>query len=65
MQITLNIDEALLRQAKRLTGVQQHQELIAQALETLIQRRSAEMLARLSGHEALFNTAAEQYPTAP
>jgi Arc/MetJ family transcription regulator len=51
MRTTLNIDEPLLRQAARLTGVSEKTSLVRMGLEALIARESARRLARLGGTE--------------
>jgi Arc/MetJ family transcription regulator len=51
MRTTLNIDEALLRKAARLTGVKEKTSLVRLGLEALIARESARRLARLGGTE--------------
>ena len=49
MRTTLNIDDALLREAARLTGVSEKTSLVRLGLESLIARESARRLARLGG----------------
>lgn len=51
MRTTLNIDDALLEQAARLTGVQEKTALVRLGLEALIARESARRLALLGGSE--------------
>ena len=51
MRTTLNIDDALLRQAVRLTGVKEKTSLVRLGLEALIARESARRLASLGGTE--------------
>lgn len=51
MRTTLNIDDALLREASRLTGVSEKTSLVRMGLEALIARESARRLARLGGTE--------------
>ena len=51
MRTTLNIDEALLRRASRLTGVSEKTSLVRMGLEALIARQSARRLARLGSTE--------------
>lgn len=51
MRTTLNIDEALLEDARKLTGVQERTALIHEGLRALIARESARRLARLGGSE--------------
>jgi len=47
----LNIDDALLKKASDLTGVQEKTALVRLGLEALIARESARRLARLGGTE--------------
>ena len=51
MRTTLNIEDALLDKARRLTGVSEKTELVKLGLESLIARESAKRLARLGGTE--------------
>ena len=51
MRTTLNIDEALLAEAARLTGVTEKTALVRRGLEALIARESARRLAVLGGSE--------------
>ena len=51
MRTTLNIDDALLREASRLTGVSEKTSLVRMGLEALIARESARRLAQLGGSE--------------
>lgn len=51
MKTTLNIDEALLKRAARLTGVSEKTSLVRLGLEALIALESARRLARLGGTE--------------
>ena len=51
MRTTLNIDDALLEEAVRLTGVTEKTALVRQGLEALIARESARRLAALGGSE--------------
>ena len=51
MRTTLNIEDALLRHAARLTGVTEKTSLVRMGLEALIARESARRLARLGGTE--------------
>lgn len=47
MRTTLNIDDALLREAERLTGLKGPTTLVRAGLEALIARERARRLARL------------------
>jgi Arc/MetJ family transcription regulator len=51
MRTTLNLDDDLLEEAQRLTGLSEKTALVRLALEALIERESARRLARLGGSE--------------
>ena len=51
MRTTLNLDDALLEEAHKLSGVQERTALIHEGLRALIARESARRLARLGGSE--------------
>jgi Arc/MetJ family transcription regulator len=51
MRTTLAIDDALLDEARRLTGLQEKSALVREGLKALIERESARRLARLGGSE--------------
>ena len=51
MRTTLNIDDELLRQAARLTGVSEKTSLVRMGLEALVSRESARRLVKLGGSE--------------
>lgn len=51
MRTTLNLDEALLEEAQRITGVAERTAVIHEGLRALIERESARRLARLGGSE--------------
>lgn len=51
MRTTLNIDDALLRRAAVLTGVDEKTSLVRLGLEALVARESARRLANLAGTE--------------
>ena len=53
MRTTVNLDDALLERAGKLSGVKERSTLLREALEALIQRESARRLARLGGTEPL------------
>ncbi len=53
MRTTLNIDEELLDQASKMTGVSEKTTLVRLGLEALIARESAKRLAKLGGTEKL------------
>ena len=51
MRTTVNLDEALLEQAERATGMTERSALLRAGLIALIERESARRLARLGGTE--------------
>jgi Arc/MetJ family transcription regulator len=57
MRTTLNIDDELLEDARRLTGIAEKTALVRAGLEALIQRASAQRLASLGGSETRLRAA--------
>lgn len=55
MRTTLSLDDDLLAEAQRLTGIQERSGLVREALRALIQRESARRLAKLGGKEPGLN----------
>jgi len=51
MRTTLNIDDHLLAEAQRLTGVTERTALVNAGLKALVERENARRLARLGGSE--------------
>ncbi len=51
MRTTLNIDDQLLSEARRITGVAEKTTLVREGLKALIERESARRLAKLGGSE--------------
>jgi metal-responsive CopG/Arc/MetJ family transcriptional regulator len=51
MRTTVNLDDALLDRARKLSGLSERSSLLREALQALIQRESARRLARLGGTE--------------
>jgi len=51
MRTTINLDEALLDEAQRITGLTERTALVREGLKALIERESARRLARLGGSE--------------
>ena len=51
MRTTLNIDDAALKKAAKLTGVKEKTSLVHMGLEALISLESAKRLADLGGTE--------------
>jgi Arc/MetJ family transcription regulator len=51
MRTTLNIDDDLLDEAQRMTGISEKAALVREGLRALIERESARRLAKLGGSE--------------
>ncbi|CAN5759705.1 type II toxin-antitoxin system VapB family antitoxin [soil metagenome] len=51
MRTTINLDDQLLDEARRITGMEGRTDLIHEGLRALIERESARRLARLGGSE--------------
>jgi Arc/MetJ family transcription regulator len=51
MRTTVNLDDKLLDEARRITGVKERTALIHEGLRALIERESSRQLARLGGSE--------------
>lgn len=51
VRTTLNLDERLLRDAQRLTGIDGRTALVREGLRALIERESARRLASLHGSD--------------
>jgi len=51
MRTTLNINDDLLQEAQRVTGIKERTALIHEGLKALIERESARRLAQLAGSE--------------
>ena len=51
MRTTVTIDDQLISEARRITGVEEKAALIREGLKALIERESARRLARLGGSE--------------
>ena len=56
MRTTLNIDDQLLDEAQRITGMTEKAALVREGLRALIERESARRLARLGGSEPQLKT---------
>jgi Arc/MetJ family transcription regulator len=56
MRTTLNIDDTILENASRLTGIKEKTALVRLGLEALIARESSKRLAKLGGTEKELNT---------
>lgn len=51
MRTAINLDDQLLEEAGRLSGLTERAAIVREALAALIERESARRLARLSGAE--------------
>jgi Arc/MetJ family transcription regulator len=51
MRTTLNLDDQLLAEARRVTGVSEKATLVREGLKALIERETARRLARLASTE--------------
>jgi len=51
MRTTLNIEDALVERASKLTGIKEKTALVRKGLETLISLESSKRLAQLGGTE--------------
>ena len=56
MRTTLNLDDELLAQAQRLSGLTERTQLVREALLALVQRESAKRLAQLGGTQVDLQT---------
>ena len=55
MRTTVNIDDKLLSDAQRMTGIAEKAVLLREGLKALIERESARRLAALGGSEKQLN----------
>ena len=58
----MNIDDQLLEQARRLTGLTEKTALVREGLKALIERESARRLAKLGGSEPEFTSIRRRQP---
>ncbi len=63
MRTTLNIDDQLLEDAQRLTGITERTALVREALNALVERESARRLARLGGAEPALKKVPRRRPS--
>lgn len=63
MRTTLNIDDTILENASRLTGIKEKTALVRLGLEALIARESSKRLAKLGGTEKELNTIPRRRPS--
>ena len=64
MRTTIVLDDELLAEAQRLTGVTEKTALVRSALTALIERESARRLARLGGSEPAVSAPPRRRPGA-
>jgi Arc/MetJ family transcription regulator len=62
MRTTFNLDDDLLGEAQRLTGMTERTALIHEGLRALIERESARRLARLGATEPSLRVAPRRRP---
>ena len=62
MRTTMNIDDQLLAQAQRVTGLTGKTALVREGLKALIERESARRLARLGGSEPQLGAVPRRQP---
>jgi len=58
----LNIDDQLLAEAQRITGVSEKTALVREGLRALIERESARRLAQLGGSEPQLQPISRRHP---
>ncbi len=63
MRTTLNIDDKILENASKLTGIKEKTALVRLGLEALIARESSKRLAKLGGTEKGLNTVHRRRPS--
>ena len=56
MRTTVNIDDQLVSEAQRVTGLPEKAALLREGLRALIERESARRLAKLAGTETQLKT---------
>ena len=62
MRTTVNLDDELLEEARRISGVKGRTALIHEGLRALIERESARRLARLGGSEPRLKSVPRRRP---
>lgn len=63
MRVTINLDDELLAEAQRITGMEGQTSLIHEGLRALIERESARRLARLGGSEEQLRPVPRRLPS--
>ena len=56
MRTTVNIDDELMKTARKLTGIEEKAALLRAGLKALIEQESARRLAKLGGSEPQFSS---------
>jgi Arc/MetJ family transcription regulator len=64
MRTTLTLDDQLLAQAQKISGLTERTQLLREALLALVQRESAHRLAQLGGTEPQLLPIPRQQPSA-
>jgi Arc/MetJ family transcription regulator len=62
VRTTVNLDDELLEEARRITGLKGRTDLIHEGLRALVERESARRLARLGGSEPGLQPAPRRRP---
>lgn len=62
MRTTVNLDDELLEEARRISGLKGRTALIHEGLRALIERESARRLARLGGSETRLESVPRRRP---
>jgi Arc/MetJ family transcription regulator len=62
VRTTINLDDELLDEARRITGMKERTALIHEGLRALIERESARRLARLGGSEGQLHPVPRRRP---
>ena len=62
VRTTVNLDDELLEEARRITGLKGRTDLIHEGLRALVERESARRLARLGGSELGLQPAPRRRP---
>jgi Arc/MetJ family transcription regulator len=60
--MTIDLDEQLIEEARRITGIQETSALLHQGLRALIARESARRLVRLGGSDPRANAPRRRRP---
>lgn len=65
MRTTLNIDDQLLAEAQRVSGLSEKTALVREGLRALIERENAHRLAHLGGNEPQLETIPRRHAENP